>query len=399
MLQPLYQTHLENQLEPSELLFFNILIDVLQNIKQVSLEKIATALPLPILFESRRKKLQRFLSLPNLNIKTIWFPIIKDWLAQNFTANQPIYFVIDRTIWERKNLIMISIIHDRRAIPVYFELLPKLGSSNFAEQTKFISQILPLFNKSKTILLGDREFCSVKLANWLREQELLFCLRLKKNEFIEVQNSEWQQLDNLGLSPGISLFLEGIKMTKTKKISGFNLAGLWQRKIGGMTPKEGWFILTNLDNLYSAIAAYKKRFDIEEMFRDFKSGGYNMEDTNVASYRLISLILLIAIAYSSATFTGQEIKSKGLQKYVGRVKEYGRVQRRHSSFYIGLYGETALQEGFPQSTATANPKGQTWVGFMADCWELVTELIKLSRNKLEYYLRGMRAMKHILSAF
>ncbi len=380
MLQPLYQTHLENQLEPSELLFFNILIDVLQNIKQVSLEKIATALSLPILFESRRRKLQRFLSLPNLNIKTLWFPIIKDWLAQNFTANQPIYFVIDRTIWERKNLIMISIIYDRRAIPVYFELLPKLGSSNFAEQTKFISQILPLFNKSKTILLGDREFCSVKLANWLREQELLFCLRLKKNEFIEVQNSEWQQLDNLGLSPGISLFLEEIKMTKTKKISGFNLAGKWQRKIGGMTPKEGWFILTNLDNLYSAIAAYKKRFDIEEMFRDFKSGGYNMEDTNVANSRLVSLILLIAIAYSSATFTGQEIKSKGLQKYVGRVKEYGCVQRRHSSFYIGLYG-------------------QTWVGFMADCWELVTELMKLSRNKLEYYLRGMRAMKHILSAF
>jgi len=345
-----------------------------------ALEKIATALPIPILFESRRKKLQRFLSLPNLNIKTLWFPIIKDWLAQNFTANQPIYFVIDRTIWERKNLIMISIIYDQRAIPVYFEFLPKLGSSSFAEQTKFISQILPLFNKYKTILLGDREFCSVKLANWLREQELLFCLRLKKNEFIEVKNGEWQQLDNLGLSPGISLFLEGIKMTKTKKISGFNLAGKWQRKLGGMTPKEGWFILTNLDNLYSAIAAYKKRFDIEEMFRDFKSGGYNMEDTNVAGYRLISLILLIAIAYSSATFTGQEIKSKGLQKYVGRVKEYGRVQRRHSSFYIGLYG-------------------QTWVGFMADCWELVTELMKLSRNKIEYYLRGMRAMNHILSAF
>jgi len=35
---------------------------------------------------------------------------------------------------------------------------------------------------------------------------------------------------------------------------------------------------------------------------------------------------------------------------------------------------------------------------MADCWELVTELMKLSRNKLEYYLRGMRAMKHILAA-
>jgi hypothetical protein len=79
MLPSLYQTHLENQLEPSELLLFNILINILQDLKQISLEKIATAIPLPILFESRRKKLQRFLSLPSLNIKTLWFPILQKW--------------------------------------------------------------------------------------------------------------------------------------------------------------------------------------------------------------------------------------------------------------------------------------------------------------------------------
>lgn len=152
MLPPLYQTHLENKLEPSEFLFFNILINILQDIKEISLEKIATVLPLPILFESRRKKVQRFLSLPTLNIKMLWFPIIKNWVAQNFSANQPIYLVIDRTIWERKNLIMISVIYDQRAIPVYFKFLTKLGSSNFDEQTKFISEILSLFKEYKIIL-------------------------------------------------------------------------------------------------------------------------------------------------------------------------------------------------------------------------------------------------------
>ncbi|MDY6781620.1 MAG: IS4 family transposase, partial [Cyanobacteriota bacterium] len=40
-------------------LFLDLLIEVLQNIKQVKLEIMATAIPLPILFESRRKKLQR----------------------------------------------------------------------------------------------------------------------------------------------------------------------------------------------------------------------------------------------------------------------------------------------------------------------------------------------------
>ncbi|MEG4224532.1 hypothetical protein QUA37_29165 [Microcoleus sp. Pol12A6] len=36
-----------------------------------------------------------------------------------------------------------------------------------------------------------------------------------------------------------------------------------------MSVKEGWFILTNLGNLSDAIAEYKKRMGIEEMFRDF----------------------------------------------------------------------------------------------------------------------------------
>lgn len=115
------------------------------------------------------------------------------------------------------------------------------------------------------------------------------------------------------------------------------------------------------------------------MFRDFKTGGYNLENTHVSGERLIVLILLIAIAYTSATLQGQQIKHKGIQKYIGRVKEYGRNERRHSSFYIGLYG-------------------QTWVNFMEPCMELVTELMKLNRNKHKYYQRGVRAMKLVMTA-
>jgi hypothetical protein len=34
--------------------------------------------------------------------------------------------------------------------------------------------------------------------------------------------------------------------------------------------------LTNLGSLEEAIKSYQKRFGIEEMFRDLKSGGYNL---------------------------------------------------------------------------------------------------------------------------
>lgn len=137
--------------------------------------------------------------------------------------------------------------------------------------------------------------------------------------------------------------------------------------------------MTNLETLEVAITAYKKRFNIEEMFRDFKSGGYNLEETNLSGERLISIILLIAIAYTSATLSGQKIKRMGVQKYIGRIKEVGRVERRHSNFYIGLYG-------------------CNWTHFLEECWALITELLRINSNKSDDYRRGLRAMNLIASA-
>jgi hypothetical protein len=46
-------------------------------------------------------------------------------------------------------------------------------------------------------------------------------------------------------------------------------------KYRNIITKEPWYILTSLGGLQAAVDAYAKRFGIEEMFRDFKGGGYN----------------------------------------------------------------------------------------------------------------------------
>ena len=274
MLPLFYQNHLKSQLSTAEYLSLKILLNLLQSIKKVNLEKLANALPLAIKFESRRKRIQRFLSLPNLTIEKIWLPIVKTFLETYFTPEQIIYVAI-RTSWGYINLFVVSIIWDKRAFPVYFELLPKLGSSNISEQQSLLSQVIPLFENSKICVLGDREFCSVKLAKYLQSLGVYFCLRLKKNEFVEYKKDIWIELNDLGLTPGVCFFLKGVKVTKSKGFFSFNVACKWKRKIAGVAPKEGWFILINFESLDSAISAYKQRFDIEEMFRDFQKGGYN----------------------------------------------------------------------------------------------------------------------------
>ena len=83
-----------------------------------------------------------------------------------------------------------------------------------------------------------------------------------------------------------------------------DVACKWKTKYRGVSVKEGWFILTNLGSLKSALAAYHKRMGIEEMFRDYKSGGYYLDGTGLKNPRVMALNLLIALAYSSAVMQG-----------------------------------------------------------------------------------------------
>jgi hypothetical protein len=78
----------------------------------------------------------------------------------------------------------------------------------------------------------------------------------------------------------MKLFFTGVKFTKKKGFGQFSLAAYWKRKYRGQGPHEGWYILTNLKSLEAALKVYQARSGIEAMFKDCKSGGYNLEASN-----------------------------------------------------------------------------------------------------------------------
>jgi hypothetical protein len=105
----------------------------MQSEKQVRLERLSQVFPCLITAESRRRKLPRFLDLPHLTIELIWFPLITYWLTTYCPVGIRLPIAIDRSQWRCINLFMVSLIWERRAIPLYWSVLPKLGSSNFEE--------------------------------------------------------------------------------------------------------------------------------------------------------------------------------------------------------------------------------------------------------------------------
>jgi hypothetical protein len=139
--------------------------------------------PIPILFESRKRKLKRFLKLEILNIEKIWFLCLKEMLKQEerFIIKGAAYIAIDRTCWGAINILMVSLVYDKRAIPIYWQILKKKGSSNLQEQQQVMEKVFQVLSDYKIVVLGDREFCSVSLGKWLEEQGVYFCLRQKQS--------------------------------------------------------------------------------------------------------------------------------------------------------------------------------------------------------------------------
>ncbi|MEO0685638.1 MAG: IS4 family transposase [Cyanobacteria bacterium J06649_11] len=379
-LPELYREHLNKNFNKCQYLILIILINLLRTCRTVRLEELARKLPVPIKLRSRVKKIQRFLSLPQFEIKTLWFPIIESWLEAEWKTTETVYLAIDRSQWRNINLLMVSLIYNRRAIPLYFKLLDKKGNSNLARQKEVLSPVLELLSNYQIVILGDREFCGVELGRWLLEQESVdFALRLRKNEYVELESQIWFQLSDLGLAPGMSAYFQGIKVTKTKGFAGFNLAAKWQKNYRQKSSQEPWFLLTSLPDLNTATTAYTKRMGIEEMFRDFKLGGYNLESTRVTDARLISMILLICLSYSSSTFMGHNLKVKGVADYIARPTEPKRAFARSSSFSIGF-------------------NSQTWADYFVFFQDIVLELLSYSPHKLPHYLKGMRAISLIQSS-
>ena len=128
MLSESYHAHLSEKLTRSNYLLTVLLIQVVQSIKEVTLESIATKLAMPIKFESRRKKVQRFLSNDRWDLDDIWLSLVIGWIQGSVKQNNVIYLAIDRTKWQSNNILMVSMIWRKRAIPIYWKILDKQAS-------------------------------------------------------------------------------------------------------------------------------------------------------------------------------------------------------------------------------------------------------------------------------
>lgn len=101
-----YRTVLASYFSPRELVFLEILVCQLQNYTTITIESLASRLPLLIFFESRRRRVQRFLDLAPATVTEIWFALLAVILPKVISAGERVYLALDRTQWKERNLFL-----------------------------------------------------------------------------------------------------------------------------------------------------------------------------------------------------------------------------------------------------------------------------------------------------
>ena len=211
------------------------------------------------------------------------------------------------TIRDKFLLLTASIPFMNRGIPLYFSIrcYPKRkGKIDMISMEKsFLRGLRRLLSlKYRYVIVADRGFGNQRFAQDAINEGFDYILRTKNNKNVDFPDSKRVLLKNFKEGnfdyPEISLNKGAFK---TRLITCFQNSG------------KGWYILTSLkkDSFESIQTAYKRRWGIEMMFFDLKSGGFDLEKSKIQDYSSMKrMIFLVMIAKILVIFTSDWINEK-----------------------------------------------------------------------------------------
>ena len=264
--------------------------------------ELANVLPLVTERQDMREQwLRRLLKNPLLSSAAL----LKPWACQALDAacghGQTLILSLDQTdLGDRFAVLMVSLGVGDRALPLTWAVEAGPANLGFDAQKPLLERVrswLPA--GAEVLLLADRFYPSVELFAWLHEQDWHYRLRLKGNLNVDpgfgdiVTTGELAAGHTERYLPNVWLFNQGVPT---------HLGIL--HEVGHPEP---WIIAMNDLPNRATVRDYGSRWGIEPMFSDFKSRGFQLEDTQLhAPDRLDRLLVIMALAMYWCVRVGQE---------------------------------------------------------------------------------------------
>jgi len=275
-----------------------MLVATALDVRSVNLMELAAAVPRAAeRLDMRYQWISRLLANPLIDTGEVMAPFAREVLARARAQAHTLVLIIDQSqVNATHQMVMVSRRVGGRAVPLAWQVKNTHGAIGFAEQRAALDRVAALLPAGvRPVLMGDRFYGSPALIAWCRAQGWDWRLRLKQ--------------DLLGFEAGGETTLADCFTRGEHLLSDVELTEQRARTHVAMVHADGqaepWIIaLSQTPSVHTAFD-YGLRWGIEAMFSDFKTRGFNLEDSQIArTDRRDRLVLVLALALHWAVSTG-----------------------------------------------------------------------------------------------
>ena len=308
--------------------------------RNVQLCWIALWLPFVVQQTSLVRRFEAWLANPKVNIRALFKPFVI--AMETCLGSQEAYLVMDCTKAGRKcRTLMIGLVYHQTVLPLCWKTVKgKKGHLKGEHHKALLAEAYDLLGRyRRVVVLGDAEFSNETLISWFRDKRRwFFVFRFQESYLVNCSGDprwlsaqEWRQ--EAQISQGGLRHFEGITFTDTHQLTDLTMTIQWEQS----EPKP-LYLVSNLASCECPHWLYEMRFWIETLFANFKSRGFQLDQTHLTKPEQIDqLLLVVAIATCIVLQVGTEIWLIGEQKSIDRSD-----RRDLSLFQLGLRGIVRL---------------------------------------------------------
>lgn len=254
--------------------------------------ELATLLPLETERQDMREQwLRRLLKNPLLSSAEGIEPFARQELERAARHGHIVLLSLDQTdLGNRMAVLMVSVRVGDRSLPLAWVAEAGAANIGFGGQRLVLERVLAWLPAGAEVLLSaDRFYPSAALFEWLHTHGWRYRLRLKGNLLAEAgagaerTTAEWARGVTERSLPGVRLFADGVPTN----LGIVHEAG----------HAEPWLIAMECYPTRAAVLDYGARWGIEPLVSDFKSRGFDLEDSQLDHPdRLERLMLIMSLA-------------------------------------------------------------------------------------------------------
>jgi hypothetical protein len=267
---------------------------------------------------SWQRRCQRWLCNARIDVESLYGPLIL-WAIQGWqNSGQALHLAIDTTmLWNRICVVVVSVVCHGRAIPLLWQTLEHPSASVSA------SVSIGLLEKADRLLAGfgaitllaDRAFPCAELLSWLENQPgWTYVMRLPGDTEIHGTAAPLGcQVRRLRLRRGHCRGFRGVRLWA----DGSQMTNLVLASPTGLPVEEPWYLISNAEPALDLVWSYAQRFCCEQLFRDQKSGVFQLVRSGLRDpERIDRLLLVVAIAVLAGSLQGYALSLAGLRRQV-----------------------------------------------------------------------------------